>query len=131
MTPPPPPLDLLPDAVALPELASRDPSAAAAVRARVHRAFGPGGPGMLLVRGLPAAFESQRAALFSAALALAALPPDQLARLELPHLDYAIGWSCGRETFDSVPDTCKASFYANPLLDDPSLGDAALVRRYP
>lgn len=51
---------------------------------------------------------------------LAALPKAQLDALEDEASMYNAGWSLGKEKMGDSPDFAKASFYFNPLLDDPS-----------
>lgn len=49
-----------------------------------------------------------------------ALPQKTLTGLEHAESLYGAGWSFGREKFGDKPDTKKASFYFNPLSDDPN-----------
>jgi hypothetical protein len=51
---------------------------------------------------------------------LQALPSETLLSLEDPTSLYSAGWSFGKEKFGDKPDTKKASFYFNPLCDDPN-----------
>lgn len=113
------------------ELRSEDKGVRSRVRGALAEAFGAGGPGIILVRGLPQSFPVHRQLVLEAGSALPTLPPRQLEELEFPELRYSVGWSHGRETFNGVPDRSKASFYANPFYDDPSLGDHELVKKYP
>ncbi|KAI0566418.1 hypothetical protein FGB62_8g114 [Gracilaria domingensis] len=96
----------------------------------IQEAFAPGAPGILLVSDLYQSFEHDRIKLFQGARALAKLPAEQLAPLELPHLQYAVGWSRGREKFQGVRDESKGSFYANPIYDHPSQGNADFDDKY-
>jgi len=97
-------------------------------------AFNPGALGILLVTGVPA-LPALRAALLPCAHALATtLSPAARARLEDPASSYQMGWSHGREAVAAGgrPDTAKASFYANPLVERPGSGeDERTVRAYP
>lgn len=117
--------------VALSDLSSADVAVKASVRKSIAKAFGSSGPGILLVRDLPLVYHSYRERLLTAGNVLPLLPPEELRALEFPTLCYSIGWSHGRESFKGVPDISKASFYANPLYDNPSLGKQELVDQYP
>lgn len=95
------------------------------------QAYGPSGLGIATVSGVPG-YEQLRQGLLPLAAKLAALPQATLSALEDPGSRFSFGWSCGRETLEGgQPDTRKGSFYANPLHDDPSCGDADLQRRFP
>lgn len=104
---------------------ARGEYACARVRAALSVAFGPDGPGILVVGGLPDWYPVARAALLESARSFAALPPDLRAVYECADVDYAVGWSCGREQFRGKVDTMKGSFYGNPCFDDPSNGDSS------
>lgn len=97
----------------------------------IRAAFGPDGPGIILVDGLSDQYLLDRNHILSSARALSRLSEEQLKPLELPENEFSVGWSRGRESFKGVIDTNKGSFYANPLYDDPSLGDSSLFERYP
>jgi isopenicillin N synthase-like dioxygenase len=112
------------------DLEARDAAVTARVQAALASAFGPGGPGILAVSGLPSWYASARTALLESARAFSALPASRRSAYECAHADYAVGWSCGRERFRGVVDTMKGSFYANPCFDDPSGGDAARATEY-
>lgn len=75
--------------------------------------------GALAVRGIPNWTEMREKTL-PMSHRLAALPADQLAGLEDETSMYNAGWSFGKEKMGDTPDFAKASFYYNPLLDDPS-----------
>lgn len=49
---------------------------------------------------------------------LANLPKENLSKLERADINYAVGWSEGKERFRGKIDNMKCSFYANPLKDD-------------
>ena len=75
--------------------------------------------GALAVRGIPNWQEMTRKTL-PMSHALASLPKEQLDSLEDEGSMYNAGWSFGKEKMGDTPDFAKASFYYNPLLDDPS-----------
>lgn len=101
------------------DLVSEEPTVVNEIVHAVEEAFGPHGPGIVLVKDLHEGFENDRRSLFHGARALASLSEDELNELEFPELEYAVGWSRGRERFRGVLDLNKGSFYANPLRDDP------------
>lgn len=117
--------------LSLRQLNSRDESEELKIRCSVKDSFGPLGPGILLVNDLPPSYFDLRKQLLDAGNALPYLSQDELASLELPSIHHAVGWSHGREQFNGAPDLSKGSFYANPLYDDPSLGQPHLVKQYP
>ena len=88
----------------------------AALRA-IDAAYGPSGLGVLAVSGIPG-FDAARAALLPLAHTLAGLPDDVKASVTDPASRFNFGWSHGVETLATGrPDTHKASFYANPVVD--------------
>ena len=78
------------------------------------KAFGPQGHGICFVKNIPE-YEAKRLKLLTLSYHLAHLSEAQLQRLEVPELNYGIGWSKGKERFRGTIDTGKGSFYANPL----------------
>lgn len=75
--------------------------------------------------------EELRSRLLPLARRLALLSPETLASYELPETSYCVGWSRGREKFQGKPDVAKGSFYANPIFDDPAMGDEVVRAKYP
>jgi len=96
----------------------------------ILRAYGPGGVGILFVRGVPGLAEA-REALLPLARRVALLPEEVLRKYECERAFYGVGWSRGKEKFNGKPDMAKGSFYANPLFDEPAQGDAAVLEKYP
>jgi hypothetical protein len=84
----------------------------------ILRAYGEGSVGALAVRGVPNWISMTTSAL-PHVHALQGLPAEKLAQLEDPSSMYNAGWSLGKEKMGDVPDFSKASFYFNPLSDDP------------
>jgi isopenicillin N synthase-like dioxygenase len=85
----------------------------------IHAAFGPEGLGIIAIRGIPD-WESLVSSAVPLSHKLQALPSETLSSLEDPASLYSAGWSFGKEKFGDKVDTKKASFYFNPLCDDPS-----------
>ena len=85
---------------------------------RVTAAFGPDGLGLIAIRGIPN-WDSLVNSTIPVAHDLVSLPEEVLASLEHPESMFNSGWSFGREKLGDEPDRKKASFYFNPLCDDP------------
>lgn len=85
----------------------------------ILRAFGADSLGALGVRGIPN-WQEMRGKTLPMSHTLASLPQDQLNALEDEPSMYNAGWSFGKEKMGDTPDFAKASFYFNPLMDDPS-----------
>lgn len=97
---------------------------------RLEDAFGPASLGIIIVTGLPDEFKGLRERLLSLSSYLAALPDDNLRKLEVKEANYAVGWSCGKETLaDGRYDTLKGSYYAQPI-HNPEL-EAKAKESYP
>lgn len=92
--------------------------------AKIEEAYSPDGLGILFVRNIPQ-WNERRASLLPLARSLALLPQEELKKLELPEVGYAVGWSHGKEKFMGQPDVSKGSFYANPENDYPKSKDGA------
>jgi hypothetical protein len=85
---------------------------------KIEEAYNLDGLGILTVSDIPG-FAEKREALLPLATRFAKLPQSVLTKLEVPEMNYGIGWSHGRESFQGVPDYSKGSYYANPEYDDP------------
>jgi isopenicillin N synthase-like dioxygenase len=85
---------------------------------QVTEAYGPGGLGVIAVRGVPNFVDEYRSVL-SQAHGLAHLSEEAKAELEDEKSLYNAGWSFGKEKLGDTPDTSKGSFYFNPLNDTP------------
>lgn len=84
----------------------------------IREAFGPDGLGVIAIRGIPN-WRDLVEKTIPLAHKLVSLPPDVLKSLEHPESLFNSGWSFGKEKLGDKPDTKKASFYFNPLSDDP------------
>lgn len=113
------------------DLARRDDDACTEISNAISAAFGPEGPGILTVRDLEPWYAESRARLLSCGRAFAQLPTHVQAQYECAESDYGVGWSRGREQFRGRVDTSKGSYYANPVIDNPSDGNEALKRAHP
>ena len=91
---------------------------------KIEEAYSPNGLGVLFVKNIPQ-WTERRAALLPLARSLALLPAEELKKLELPEVGYAVGWSHGKEKFMGQPDVAKGSFYANPENDYPKTKEGA------
>ena len=85
--------------------------------------------GIIAIRNIPNFFSSKNAFL-PLAHALAHLPPAYLEeQLSDPTSFYNAGWSHGKEKLGDGPDFAKASYYFNPITDEP--GSKEERERYP
>ena len=88
------------------------------ISALILEAFGADGLGVIAVSGIPD-WEKLVNRAVPLSYKLAHLPESTLTSLEHPESLYNSGWSYGKEKMGDTPDTKKASFYFNPLADDP------------
>jgi isopenicillin N synthase-like dioxygenase len=86
----------------------------------IANAFGPHGLGFLEVTDIPEDMVVLRRTVLEVAPQLAALPADELDAITLPETLYTIGWSHGKEQFQTNGpyDTAKGSFYVDPFRPD-------------
>jgi len=84
----------------------------------LERAFGSGGLGVIAIKGIPN-WENLINETVPLSHELVSLPEPVLRFLEHPESMYNSGWSYGKEKLGAKADTKKASFYFNPLSDDP------------
>lgn len=84
----------------------------------ILEAFGQDGLGVIAVRGIPN-WGNLMERTIPLAHKLVTLPSDELTSLEHAESLFNSGWSFGKEKLGDKPDTKKASFYFNPLSDDP------------
>ena len=85
---------------------------------RILSAYGPDGLGVVAIRGIPNWIEMVEESI-PLAHDLVSLPKETLCSLEHEASLFNSGWSFGKEKLGDKPDTKKASFYFNPLSDDP------------
>ena len=84
----------------------------------INAAYGSDGLGVIAIRGIPN-WESWIKSCIPLSHKLVKLPAPVLKSLEHADSLFNSGWSFGKEKLGDVPDTKKASFYFNPLCDDP------------
>ncbi|KXN81120.1 hypothetical protein AN958_06074 [Leucoagaricus sp. SymC.cos] len=98
----------------------------------IEEAFGshPGSLGIIIVRDLPLEYSTYRERLLKLAYQFAQLPEDVRERYTHPASRYSFGWSHGKEIMNGKPDTLKGSYYANPVVDKPSLSKSE-QEKYP
>lgn len=100
------------------------------INASIAEAFGPEGLGALTVSGVEGYIQARRE-LLGLTPQLANLPGSVLSQYEDAEGMYTTGWSHGKEALSgSKKDLLKGSFYANPLLDEPS-DDASQAQQFP
>ena len=100
------------------------------LKSKLLDAYGPDGLGILTISNVPG-YLQRRTALLPLACRLSHLPPPTLATLTDAASSYNFGWSCGQEALENeAVDARKGSFYANPLLDQPTT-DPHLIATQP
>ncbi|TCD70640.1 hypothetical protein EIP91_002359 [Steccherinum ochraceum] len=95
-------------------------SAPLSLTASIEKAFGsaPDSLGIIVVEDLPPAFVSYRERLLKLAYNFAHLDESERERYADVKSRYSFGWSHGKEIMN---DTLKGSYYANPVIDSPSV----------
>ncbi|CAG9334967.1 unnamed protein product [Blepharisma stoltei] len=86
------------------------------IERKIEEGYGPDGLGIITIEHIPG-YQEKRMALLPLARRVALLPDDEKKELELPQINYMMGWSHGKEFFEGTPDFSKGSFYANPEVD--------------
>jgi len=96
--------------------------------ASIERAFGPGGIGILAVRGVPQ-FPEKRQALLPLSRRFANLPNEVKEKCVHKESTYSFGWSHGKEQLEGKPDYSKGSYYNNPVFDRP-FDDESIIKKH-
>ncbi|KAJ7770864.1 Clavaminate synthase-like protein [Mycena maculata] len=98
----------------------------------IEKAFGSGPEclGIILVRDLPPIYTIYRERLLRLAYAFAHLDESVREQYADRYSRYSFGWSHGKEIMNGKPDLLKGSYYANPVVDNPSVSPA-LQEAYP
>lgn len=98
----------------------------------IEKAFGSGPDclGIIIVRDLPSEYPKLRERLLKFAYAFAQLDEQVRERYADSKSRYSFGWSHGKEIMNGKPDTLKGSYYANPVIDAPSV-HPTLQKAYP
>lgn len=84
---------------------------------KIEEAYGLDGLGTLTVENIPE-YHQKRLRILQLSRRLALLPESDRKKLELPEADYAVGWQHGNESFNGVLELSRASFYANPQIEE-------------
>ncbi|KAE9395906.1 Clavaminate synthase-like protein [Gymnopus androsaceus JB14] len=89
----------------------------------IEMAFGsdPKSLGIIVVRDLPQAYASFRHRLLKLAYQFSKLDETVRDKYTDASSRYSFGWSHGKEIMNGKPDFLKGSFYANPVVDTPSV----------
>ncbi|KAN0125045.1 hypothetical protein V8E52_001597 [Russula decolorans] len=98
-------------------------SAPATLSHSIEQAFGSGPDclGIIIVRDLPPEYPQLRERLLNLAHAFARLDEPVREKYADAKSRYSFGWSHGKEIMNGKPDTLKGSYYANPVVDEPSV----------
>jgi len=100
------------------------------LRRVIQEAYGPDGLGIIGVRDIPEYVE-RFDRLMPLISSLAALPEEELLKLEDAESSYSFGWSHGKESVEGgLLDTKKGSYYFNPTTNVPT-EDPDLIKRFP
>ncbi|KAF5375117.1 hypothetical protein D9758_000027 [Tetrapyrgos nigripes] len=96
------------------------------VGASIEEAFGsdPRALGIIVVRDMPEEYRGYRERLLKLAYKFAHLDENVKEKYTDPLSRYSFGWSHGKEIMNGKPDVLKGSYYANPVVDVPSVSDA-------
>ncbi|KAF9455010.1 Clavaminate synthase-like protein, partial [Macrolepiota fuliginosa MF-IS2] len=98
----------------------------------IEEAFGshPKSLGIIIVRDLPPEYPAYRERLLKLAYRFAQLPQDIREKYTHPPSRYSFGWSHGKEIMNGKPDILKGSYYANPVVGEPTVSQAE-QEKYP
>ncbi|KDQ54855.1 hypothetical protein JAAARDRAFT_37966 [Jaapia argillacea MUCL 33604] len=93
----------------------------------IEKAFGSHADslGIIIVRDLPPAYPALRERLLRLAFRFAHLDEKTREKYADPKSRYSFGWSHGKEIMNGKPDTLKGSYYANPVVDVPTVSQAS------
>lgn len=99
---------------------------------KIRLAYGPGGLGILLVRGVPGYAKARERLLGLAQRFATEVPEARRDRYADPASTFQFGWSHGKEYLRDgyTPDYYKGSYYANPTMDVVT-DDQQLILKYP
>ena len=102
------------------------------LEASIATAYGASGLGILLVSNVPNLVNKRERLLKLSRVLAHDLPSKYRSNLINAESYYSVGWSHGKEKLaKDMPDLRKASFYANPIFDDPTNGNGELISSYP
>lgn len=89
----------------------------------IKKAFGsePDCLGIIVVNNLPPEYVRYRERLLLLAEKFASMKEETREKYADPKSRYSFGWSHGKEIMNGKPDTLKGSYYANPIVDYPTV----------
>lgn len=77
--------------------------------------------GIIIISDLPASFPTRRERLLNLGYQFAQLHENIREKYADPSTSYSFGWSHGKEIMNGKPDELKGSYYANPIIDTPTI----------
>ncbi|TFK76744.1 Clavaminate synthase-like protein [Pluteus cervinus] len=91
----------------------------------IEEGFGsdPKSLGIVIVRDLPPEYQTYREKLLKLAYKFAKLDPAVREKYSHAPSRYSFGWSHGKEIMNGKPDTLKGSYYANPVVEVPTVSE--------
>ncbi|KAF8078252.1 Clavaminate synthase-like protein, partial [Lyophyllum atratum] len=91
--------------------------------ASIEEAFGshPKSLGIIIVRDLPPSYVTKRERLLKLAHRFAQLDETTRETYTNAASNYSFGWSHGKEIMNGKPDLLKGSYYANPVVESPTV----------
>lgn len=92
----------------------------------IENAFGKNSLGIIIIKGIPNILKL-RTDFFISGRKFIHLSEQIKEKYVNKESHYTIGWSYGKEM---IPDFSKGSYYANPLIDEPTT-DTELIKKYP
>ena len=96
----------------------------------IQKALGQNSLGVILISNIPNIQKLRKELLF-AGRKFVSLDDKTKTNYENKDAFYAVGWSYGKEKMkNNKPDFAKGSYYANPLVDNPT-NDEELIKKYP
>jgi len=96
--------------------------------AKIERAYGTDGTGLLTVKNVPN-YITARKRLLPLSREFSLLPDSIKEKYVHAESYYSFGWSHGKEKLQGKPDVSKGSYYANPQYDKP-VDDEEIIEKY-
>lgn len=96
----------------------------------IEKAFGKNSLGIILIKGIPNISKLRKQLLISGRRFIH-LSDQTKEKYVNKKSFFSVGWSYGKEKMkNNIPDFAKGSYYANPLIDQPT-EDIELIKKYP